>query len=171
MHFQGWRSSHKWLSSPNGSAFLRARGETQPVVEPLFVSWGWQSETTTLLSLDGDGAAPFILQHEWQGTRDIAANWTVPAAIQFKAEHDWGRVRAECHELVRFARQAIGELTGLEQICPDSAEWPKDQMATIPLSPCDAGELKRRLAGRDRSGGGCESSQQPPPPGSAAASC
>jgi len=77
-----------------------------------------------------------------------------PAAIQFQAEHDWPRVREECHELVRYARQAITDLTGLEPTSPDSREW-YAQMATIPLytpqrsgagvPPCDAAELKRRL--------------------------
>jgi len=68
----------------------------------------------------------------------------IPAAIQFQAEHDWPRVRQECHELLRYARQAIGELTGMEPICPDSREL-YAQTATIPLPPCDAGELKQRL--------------------------
>lgn len=135
---------HKWLNSPKGSAFLYARKEVQPLLEPLVVSWGWQPESSTLLSLDSNGSSPFVLQHEWQGTRDIAAYLSVPAAIEFEAEHDWPRVRQECHELARYARQAIGELTGLEQICPDSPEW-YAQMATIPLPSCDAEELKRRL--------------------------
>ena len=137
---------HKWLNSPKGSAFLYARKEVQHLLEPLVVSWGWQPEKTTLLSLDSSGnqASPFILEQEWQGTRDIAAYLSVPAAIQFQAEHDWPRVRAECHELLRYARQAIGELTGLEQICPESPEW-YAQMATIPLPACDPDELKRRL--------------------------
>jgi isopenicillin-N epimerase len=135
---------HKWLNSPKGSAFLYARKEVQPLVEPLVVSWGWQPESSTLLSLDSNGSSPFVLQHEWQGTRDIAAYLSVPAAIEFEAVHDWPQVRQECHELARYARQAIGELTGLEQICPDSPEW-YAQMATIPLPACDAEELKRRL--------------------------
>jgi isopenicillin-N epimerase len=135
------------LNSPPGSAFLYARRKVQYLLEPLVVSWGWQPEKTTLLSLGSDGGppSPSILQQEWQGTRDIAAYLSVPAAIQFQAEHSWRRVRQECHELLRYARQAIGELTGLEQICPDSPEWPKGQMATIPLPPCDPEELKRRL--------------------------
>jgi len=145
MHFQGCGNCHKWLNSPKGSAFLYARDQVQPLVEPLVISWGWQPESTTLLSLDS--ASPFVLQQEWQGTRDIAAYLSVPAAIRFQAEHDWPRVREKCHELLRYARQAIGELTGLEQICPDSPEW-YAQMATIPLPACDA-ELKRRLAERD----------------------
>lgn len=135
---------HKWLCSAKGSGFLYVRREMQHLLEPLVVSWGWEPEQTTLLSLDGGESSPFILQQEWQGTRDFAPYLSVPAAIQFQAEHDWPRVREECHELVRYAREAIGELTGLGQICPDSPEW-YAQMATIPLPPCDAAELKRRL--------------------------
>ena len=37
-------------------------------------------------------------------------------------------------ELVRYAQQAIGELTELEPIYPESPEW-YAQMATIPLPP------------------------------------
>lgn len=69
---------------------------------------------------------------------------SVPAAIHFQEEHDWPRVCAECHDLVRYARQAIGELTGLEPICPDLPE-PFALMAMIPVPPCDAEELKQRL--------------------------
>ncbi len=137
---------HKWLCSAKGSAFLYARREVQHLLEPLVVSWGWQPEKTTLLSLDGTDRppSPFILQQEWQGTRDVAAYLSVPAAIQFQAQHNWPRVREQCHELLRYARQTIGDLTGLEQICPDSPEW-YSQMATIPLPACDADGLKRRL--------------------------
>ncbi|HSJ56459.1 MAG TPA: aminotransferase class V-fold PLP-dependent enzyme, partial [Anaerolineae bacterium] len=135
---------HKWLMAPKGAGFLYARKEVQPLLEPLVVSWGWEPEQTTLLSLDTARVSPFILQHEWQGTRDISAYLTVPAAIRFQEEHGWPRVRQECHALLRYAREAIGELTGLEQICPDSEEW-YAQMAAFPLPPCNAGELKRRL--------------------------
>jgi isopenicillin-N epimerase len=69
---------------------------------------------------------------------------SVPASIEFQAKYNWPRVRQECHELLRYTRSAITELTGLEPICPDSPEW-YAQMATVPLSPCDAEELKRRL--------------------------
>ena len=68
----------------------------------------------------------------------------MPAAIQFQAEHDWPRVRKECHELLRNARRRIEELTGLPAICPDSPEW-YAQMATFPLPPCDGAAVQRRL--------------------------
>lgn len=135
---------HKWVCSPKGAGFVYARKEVQPLLAPLVISWGWEPEPTTLLSLETAQVSPFVLQNEWQGTRDIAAYLSVPSAIEFLAEHDWGSVREECHELLRRAREAITDLTGLEPICPDSREWYM-QMASFPLPRCDAAELKRRL--------------------------
>ena len=115
----------------------------QDLLEPLVVSWGWEPESTNLLNLDG-ATSRFVLENEWQGTRDPAAYLSVPAAIRFQAEHDWPRVRAECHELLREARRRIEELTGLPPICPDSPEW-YAQMAAFPLPACDGVALQKRL--------------------------
>jgi len=139
---------HKWLCSPKGSAFLYARKEMQHLLEPLVVSWGWNrgDEAAGLLDL-GDNTSRFVDEQEWQGTRDIAAYLSVPAAIQFQAEHDWPRVRAECHELLRETRRRLEEITSLSPmppICPDSPEW-YAQMAALPLPACDAAALQRRL--------------------------
>ena len=80
---------HKWLCAPKGAAFLYARPEVQPWLEPLVVSWGWEAEKP--------GPSRFVDWHEWQGTRDLAAYLTVPAAIRFQAEHAWDDVRRRCH--------------------------------------------------------------------------
>jgi isopenicillin-N epimerase len=140
---------HKWLCSPPGSAFLYARKEAQYLIEPLVVSWGWNRDDVGRVSIPGQAgmespSPQFVEEQEWQGTRDIAAYLSVPAAIQFQTERDWPRVRQECHELLRHARQAIAGLTGLPPICPDSPGW-YAQMAAFPLPPCDAETLKRRL--------------------------
>ena len=127
---------HKWMCAPKGSAFLHARRQVQPLLEPLVVSWGWDSEAP--------GPSSLVDEHEWQGTRDIAAYLTVPYAIAFLQSHDWPLVQQNCHELVRAARGAITELTGLEPISPDSPEC-YAQMVTVPLPPCDAQVLKQRL--------------------------
>ena len=127
---------HKWLMAPKGSAFLYARKEMQHLVEPLVVSWGWQAEKP--------GRSKFIDEQEWQGTRDIAAYLTVPAAIQFQREHQWAQVREECHELVQYARERVSALTGLPPLTPDEAQW-FTQMSALPLPPCDLDALKRRL--------------------------
>jgi hypothetical protein len=56
-------------------------------------------------------------------------------------------------ELLRVARRRIAEQTSqvLEtcEVCPDSPEWPKGQMAAFPLPACDGAALQRRLAERD----------------------
>lgn len=127
---------HKWLCAPKGAGFLFGRPEVQHLIEPLVVSWGWES--------DNPGPSPFVDYLEWTGTRDIAAFLTAPAAIEFQAEHDWEQVRVACHELVRQARQRVQALTGLAPICPDSSAWFR-QMAAMRLPPCDTVGLKRRL--------------------------
>jgi isopenicillin-N epimerase len=127
---------HKWLCSPKGAGFLHARPEVQSLLEPLVVSWGWDSETP--------GDSPFIDHHEWTGTRDIAAFLSVPAAIQFQREHDWDDVRAECHAVACEFRQRVTELTGLPPLSPDSPEW-YAQMVSVPLPDCDPQKLKIRL--------------------------
>ena len=96
---------HKWLCAAKGAAFLHARPDVQPWLEPLVVSWGWEAEVP--------GPSRFVDWHEWQGTRDIAAYLTVPAAIAFQAEQCWDSVRRRCHALAAETRQRIIELTGL----------------------------------------------------------
>jgi isopenicillin-N epimerase len=127
---------HKWMMAPKGAAFLFARREMQALLEPLVVSWGWESEKP--------GPSRFVDHHEWQGTRDIAAFLAVPAAIQFMQEHHWPEVRWRCRGLLCSAREAITELTGLEPLTPDAPDW-FVQMAAFPLPPCDATELQQRL--------------------------
>jgi isopenicillin-N epimerase len=128
---------HKWLSAPKGAGFLYARRPVQDLLEPLVVSWGYQAREP--------GPSRFVDEQEQQGTRDIAAYLSVPAAIEFQAEHDWTRVRRECHELTRWVRSQIGDLTDLPHVAADSPTW-YAQMATMPLPlSCDPVLLKQRL--------------------------
>ncbi len=129
-------NAHKWMLAPKGAAFLYARREVQHLVEPLVVSWGWESERP--------GPSRLVDYCEWMGTRDIAAFLAVPAAIRFMEEHNWPQVRQACHRLLRYARQTISELTGLSPVTPDDSAW-YAQMAAFPLPSCDAEWLKRTL--------------------------
>jgi isopenicillin-N epimerase len=123
---------HKWLCAPKGSAFLWARLEHQPWIEPSVVTWGWAP------------AQRFAERSHWQGTRDPGPFLAVPAAIEFQREHDWARVQERCHELACDARRAIADWTGLEPLAPDSPEW-LAQMVSLPLPSCDPEEVKRKL--------------------------
>lgn len=130
-------NAHKWLCAPKGSAFLYTRPEQQPLIEPLIVSWGWDKNRTMHLGSD------YLDYLEWSGTMDPSAYLSVPAAIQFQAEHNWPAVRQQCHQLVTQAITRIGELTGREAIAPPHFYH---QMAAAPLPPIsDLPAFKARL--------------------------
>ena len=114
---------HKWLLAPKGAAALYVRSEIQPRIEPLIVSWGWQSERP--------GPSRFVDEQEWTGTRDPSSYLTVPAALDFLAEHDWPAVREACRDLLLSARARLLEIVGLPPLCPPQP-W-LAQMAAIPL--------------------------------------
>lgn len=129
---------HKWMLSPKGAAFLYVRRELQNLVEPVIVSWGYQTtaETTT--------GSRFVDLLQWTGTKDPAAALTVPAAIRFMQEHNWERVRSECHALLGDTLQRICDLTGLLPLYPlDSSFY--SQMGVAPLPPSKLVTLKSRL--------------------------
>jgi len=115
---------HKWLCAPKGSGLLYARPDVQPLLQPLVVSWGWESDTP--------GASAFQDLFRWTGTDDPSAYLTVPAAIAFQQQHDWATVRRRCHALASSTRARIHALTGLETLCPDSPHW-FGQMVTARL--------------------------------------
>jgi len=90
---------HKWLCAPKGAAFLFARKDVQEWLEPLVVSWGFEAEKPT--------TSQFIDYHEWQGTRDMSAFLSVPAAF----------VGAVPVEFVRnFSWTTLGQLIGAAKI-------------------------------------------------------
>lgn len=123
---------HKWLCAPKGSAFLYAQPQHHNTLEPLVISWGYVP------------GASFVQRNQQQGTRDTAAFLSVPAAIEFQAQHDWDGVRARCHELARQTRLRVAELTGVAPLLPDSTEWFM-QMACAPVPNCDPVVLQTRL--------------------------
>ena len=133
---------HKWLCAPKGAAFLYARPEMQPWLEPLVVSWGWEAEKP--------GPSRFVDWHEWQGTRDLTAYLTVPVAIRFQAEHAWDDVRRRCHALATETRRRIDALTGLAAICPDGDDTWFAQFCAVRLPECDLDVLKARLYAEHR---------------------
>ncbi len=127
---------HKWMCAPKGSAFLFARRDVQGLLSPLVVSWGAEAKEPS--------PSPFINEHEWQGTRDIAAYLAVPTAIRFLQEHRWSTVQADCHTLARTARRAIEGLTGLPGLSPDDPTW-YAQMVSIPVPVADPPAAQHRL--------------------------
>lgn len=130
---------HKWMLAPKGSAFLYARPEVQPLVEPLVISWGYHAAPET------SAGSPFLDYLGWTGTRDPAAYLSVPPAIRFMAEHNWEQVRQDCHALLGQTIAEICALVGMEPPYPLDTDF-YAQMGIAPLPPeTDLGRLKTRL--------------------------
>jgi isopenicillin-N epimerase len=136
---------HKWLCAPKGAGFLWVRPALQAQITPLVVSWGYGPERGHFEESD------FISAHQWQGTDDISAYLSVPAAIQFQAEHDWPAVRQQCHTLLSATLARLTAITGEASPYPTSAPRRFHQMAVAPLpAQTDAPALKQRLAAAHR---------------------
>jgi isopenicillin-N epimerase len=106
------------------------------LVEPLTVSFGYDPKKPNERRL--------VEYLEYIGTRDCSSFLAVPTALEFLAEHNWEKVRLQCHELARQFRERMANLTGLAPLSPDSTDWFM-QMAAAPLPPCNYGRVGERL--------------------------
>ena len=135
---------HKWMCAPKGAAFLHVRPEHQAAVQATVVSWGYVADGlgghTGFDAYTGRTALERRLQ--WQGTRDLAAFLSVPAAIDWQARHGWPQWRETCHALACETLHRVLARNGLAPIAPDRDHG---QMAPIPVRCDDADALRRRL--------------------------
>ncbi len=112
---------HKWLSAPKGSSFLYVKNSLQGDVDPLIISWGSEVDPSP---------SPFIYENQYQGTWDPSAFLTVPSAIQFQIDNDWGSVKKRCRNLTQETRDRVYDINKTEPICPNNDEW-LGQMSSI----------------------------------------
>ena len=83
---------HKWMCSPKGASFLYANKNIQNSIEPLVISWGWES--------DNPGKSQFLDYHQYQGTNDISAYLTIPEIVKFFEIKKWDTIQKQCHDIV-----------------------------------------------------------------------
>ncbi len=139
---------HKWLCAPKGSAFLHVRPQHQERIQSNVVSWGYVAQnlgqsTGGHTGFDAyTGRSTLERRLQWQGTRDLAAYLTVPAAIEFQAQHDWPARRQRCHDLALRTLHAVLARNGLQAVAADAAYG---QMVPIPVQTRDADGLRRTL--------------------------
>lgn len=126
---------HKWMLTPKGCSFLYVKREHQKNLDPLVISWGYNNPQSSNQFLD---------YHQQQGTRDISAFLTIPAALKFLEEHDWLKKSADCRKMVRKNYKLFCNLLGSEPICPITDEF-MGQMASIPVITSDPLLLKNTL--------------------------
>lgn len=132
---------HKWLCASKGSAFLYASPDSQDLIEPLVVSWGWQSENP--------GASKYVDYIEWNGTRDISGFLSVPEAIRFFQENILGSPQKHCCELVMETSKRISELTNLPPLAT-SPGWTAQMGSSLLPDTIDGIWLKNELYERHK---------------------
>jgi len=126
---------HKWMLAPKGSSFLYVKKEFQADIDPLVVSWGYESLAPS--------ESLFLDYHEYQGTNDHSAFLCTPKVIQFLEENSWKEKSKDCRKMVLENYQRFCDLVGAKPICPISEEF-LGQMASIPIrteKPMDLKEL------------------------------
>jgi isopenicillin-N epimerase len=111
---------HKWCCAPKGSGFLWVRRDRQKDVHPLIISHHL-----------GEG---FKAEFGWQGTRDVSAWLTIPAALQFMNELGWEPVRSHNHALATWANTMLSSRLKLANLSPLDGRL-LGSMASLPLPP------------------------------------
>ncbi len=127
---------HKWMLAPKGSSFLYVKKEFQADIDPLVVSWGYESLAPS--------ESQFLDYHEYQGTNDHSAYLCTPKVIQFLEENNWKEQSKACRKLVLDHYQRFCNLVGTQPICPISSAF-LGQMASIPIKTEKPLELKELL--------------------------
>lgn len=127
---------HKWMLAPKGSSFLYVKKELQASIDPLVVSWGYESLAPS--------ESQFLDYHEYQGTNDHSAYLCTPKVIAFLKENNWKEKSLACRKLVQGNYQRFCDLVGAQPICPINDEF-LGQMASIPLKTNSSLELKELL--------------------------
>ena len=106
---------HKWMMTPKGCSFLYVRKELQKQVDPLIISWGYDSAMPS--------HSQFLDYHQMNGTRDFSAMLTIPKAIEFMNTHNWTEVSTKCRKIVQENAPRFCKLLNTEPLCPITDEF------------------------------------------------
>lgn len=118
---------HKWLLSPKGAGFLYAAPTVQELIEPLVISWGYQTDPAK------SSGSRFLDLLTWTGTHDPAAYLSVLTAIQFQQENHWQQVQQECHDLIKEYLPKFSDLTGYPDLYQHDNQYRQMTCIEIPL--------------------------------------
>lgn len=142
---------HKWLSAPKSAGFLHARREHHALLHAPVISWGYLAEQQAGDADGGHtgfdaytGSTTLERRMQWQGTRDVTAALTVPAAIDWQAAHDWPAQRQRCHAMAVALLHRQCRRWGTTPIAPDDCHAMMVPIP-LPLPAAEAATLRQRL--------------------------
>ena len=126
---------HKWLCAPKGAAFVHVRPEHHGQLHAPITSWGDVAGdpqgSQPASPYDGyTGTTTLQRRLQWQGTRDITAFLSVPAALHFQQRHQWPAVRQRCHDMAVALMHRVARRLGTQVVAADEDFA---QMVIIPM--------------------------------------
>jgi len=127
---------HKWFLAPKGLSFLYVSKKMQSLLEPLIVSWGYES--------DNPSQSRFLDWHEYNGTRDYSAYLCVPEIVKFRKHHNWETLIEQSKSLILKWYPKFCALMKSEAICPLNKDF-LGQMCSVPINTTSPLELKEEL--------------------------
>lgn len=126
---------HKWLLAPKGNSFLYVDEKLQDSIDPLIISWGYES--------DNPSNSRYQDYHQMQGTNDFSAFLCIPDCLAFFKAHDWTEKTAIARRmLIDFYPTLSKEL---ESTMLTTDESFLGQMISVPIKTNDPIKLKQVL--------------------------
>lgn len=127
---------HKWMLAPKGSSFLYVKKSFQTNIDPLVISWGYES--------DFPSHSQFQDYHQFQGTRDFSAFLTTPACLKFLEENHWSDQTKKSRAMVQQYYPILAKELNSHLICPLEDTF-LGQMCSVPISTTNPLGLKAAL--------------------------
>lgn len=144
-------NAHKWMCAPKGAAFLHARAEHHERLHAGVTSWGYARE----MGASGAGHEGYtglsVLERrlQWQGTRDLSAWLSVPAAIDFIEDAQWQAAAQQARAQALELMQQICERVNQPPLGPH-ASWARMVCLPLPHPVHQAATVQEQLRNQDR---------------------
>jgi isopenicillin-N epimerase len=126
---------HKWMMTPKGCSFLYTKKDFQDSLDPLIISWGYES--------DQPSDSKYFDYHQFNGTRDFSAFLTIPKAIDFMEKNNWKVMKEKCRSLVTQFAPLMADALGTYQLSNYDEGY--GQLCSTPILCDDPIQLQRRL--------------------------
>ena len=126
---------HKWLCAPKGSSFLYVKKSLQENLNPQVMSWGEEG--------DDPGPSQFLMDFQWQGTKDMSSFLSIPSAINFIESNNWKEKHKISKELILEVSEDLKSILGTDPLFK-SEDW-VGQMVSHPLPLNSPKNLKEKL--------------------------
>jgi isopenicillin-N epimerase len=126
---------HKWLCAPKGASFLYVKKIFQDNLKPQVMSWGEEGEDP--------GPSQFLMDFQWQGTKDMSSFLSIPSAINFIESNDWKDNHKISKELILKVSEDLKSVLGTNSLF-ESEDW-VGQMVSHPLPSGSPEGLKDQL--------------------------